>query len=105
MIGSTTDPPNLQTNFPPRWEERLRSVFVGSRIHLQCLGRDDLLRAKLFALCDRGIDLADCVALAPAADELARIVPWLELQDLNPDWPAHVRTTIADLGKRLGHAV
>ena len=23
----------------------------------------------------------------------------------NPDWPAHVRATMADLGRRVGHAV
>ena len=98
-------PAQLADQLPPQWQERLQSVFVGSRIHLQSLGRIDLLRAKLFALCDRGIDLTDCVALAPTADELAIIAPWLELQDLNPDWPAHVRATLADIGRRLGHAV
>jgi hypothetical protein len=59
----------------------------------------------LWALCDRGLDLADCVALAPTADELAGILPWLEQQDANPDWPAHVRATLADVARRLGHAV
>lgn len=63
------------------------------------------LRTKLFALCDRGLDLADCLALAPTADELAALLPWVEEQDLNPDWPAHVRATLADLGERLGHAL
>jgi len=29
----------------------------------------------------------------------------LEQQDLNPDWPAHVCATVADLGRRLSHAV
>lgn len=27
------------------------------------------------------------------------------MADANPDWPAHVRITIADLGKRLGHGI
>jgi hypothetical protein len=36
---------------------------------------------------------------------LEALLPWLEEQDLNPDWPAHVRATLADLGTRLGHAV
>ena len=98
-------PAQLVDQLPPQWQARLQPAFVGSHIRLQSLGRIDLLRAKLFALCDRGIDLADCVALAPTTDELATITPWLELQDLNPDWPAHVRATLADVGKRLGHAV
>ena len=25
--------------------------------------------------------------------------------DLHPGWPAHVRATVADLGRRLGHGV
>jgi hypothetical protein len=98
-------PAQLADQLPAQWQERLRSVFVGSHIHLHCLGRDDLLRAKIFALCDRGIDLGDCIALAPTAKELTAIMPWLEYQDLNPGWPVHVRATVADLGRRLGHAL
>ena len=98
-------PASLAKQLPPGWEERLQTVFTGAAIHLRCLAREDLLRTKLFALCDRGIDLGDCIALAPTADELAAVLSWLEQQDLNPDWPAHVRATLADLGTRLGHAV
>jgi hypothetical protein len=61
--------------------------------------------SKVFALCDRGIDLNDCVALAPSTEELAAIEPWLSDQDANPDWPAHVRATLADLGRRVNHGV
>ena len=28
-----------------------------------------------------------------------------KLQDLNPDWPAHVRGTLIDVERRLGRAV
>jgi hypothetical protein len=98
-------PASLAKQLPPAWEERLQTVFAGRAIQLCSLGRGDLLCTKLFALCDRGLDLADCVALAPTADELEALLPWLEEQDLNPDWPAHVRATLADLGTRLGHAV
>ncbi len=68
----------------------------------RCTGRT-LLKVKLFALCDRGLDLPDCVALAPTPVELAEAVAWLEPQDLNPGWPAHVRTTLDNLARRLGH--
>jgi hypothetical protein len=44
---------------------------VGKKLRLQTLGRKDLLRVKLFALCDRGIDLGDFLALAPTEEELA----------------------------------
>jgi hypothetical protein len=72
---------------------------------LSTLGRPDLLKSKLFALCDRGTDLPDCLALAPTAEELADCVPWLEVRDGNELWPEHVRTTVADLARRLGHGV
>lgn len=68
-------------------------------------GRTDLLKTKLFALCDRGTDLLDCVALAPTAAELTEALPWVAFQDANPDWPAHVAATLADLGRRLGHGL
>jgi hypothetical protein len=90
---------------PKAWQLRTRPVFEGRALKLTTLGRDDLLKTKLFALCDRGIDLLDCVALAPTVVELEEGVIWLAEQDANPDWPAHVGATIADLSRRLGHGV
>jgi hypothetical protein len=98
-------PASLADHLQPQWEERLQEGFDGSAIRLRCLGRSDLLCSKLFALCDRGIDLSDCLALKPEAHELAAILPWLEQQDAHPHWPAHVRETFADLARRLGHGV
>jgi hypothetical protein len=98
-------PASLAGHLRPQWQERLQTVFTGAAIHLRCPGRSDFLCAKLFALCDRGIDLGDCLALAPTAEELSHILPWLAELDANPDWPAHVRSTLADLGRRLGHGV
>ena len=72
---------------------------------LSTLGRADLLKTKLFPLCDRGTDFPDCVALAPTAAELGEAVLWLAEQDANPEWPAHVEATIADLIRRLSHGV
>ncbi len=94
----------LAGHLQPGWQRRLQTCFTGIALDLRCLGREDLLFSKLFALCDRGLDLADCLALAPTAAELAALLPWLQQQDLNPDWPAHVRSALADLGGRLGHA-
>jgi hypothetical protein len=63
------------------------------------------LKTKLFALCDRGTDLGDCLALAPSADELDEAEPWVKEQDANPLWLDHVRATLDDLRRRLGHGV
>jgi hypothetical protein len=98
-------PASLVEALPPGWRDRLQLVFSGSSIVLRCLGREDLLRSKLFALCDRGLDLGDCLALAPTADELRAVLPWLEQRDGHPHWPAHAQATLADLGRRLGHGV
>lgn len=98
-------PAQLTTVLPDGWHGRLQPAFRSRAITLQTLGRGDLLKAKLFALLDRGLDLADCIALRPTAEELAEARPWLEAQGLNPDWPEHVRGTLDDLARRLGHAV
>jgi hypothetical protein len=96
-------PSSLVSLLPNGWELRLQLVFTGNAMVLHCLGRLDLLRSKLFALCDRGIDLSDCLALAPTDDELRIILPWLERQDGNPDWPAHTKAILSDLALRLGY--
>ena len=98
-------PMQLGEVLPAGWRERVQRIFEGQALVLGTLGRSDLLKSKLFALCDRGTDLPDCIALAPTAEELAECMPWLELQDGNELWPAHVRATIDDLARRLGHGV
>jgi hypothetical protein len=98
-------PSSLAEVLPEGWPARTEVVFQGSAVTLRSLGRADLLGSKLFALCDRGIDLGDCLALQPAREELREITAWLEERDAHPDWPAHVRTTLLDLGRRLGHGV
>ena len=65
----------------------------------------ELPDTKLFALCDRGQDLGDCLAMQPSPSELAAAEPWLIEQDANPEWPLHVRTALADLGRRCGHGL
>jgi len=75
-------PMQLGDVLPAGWRERVERIFEGQVLVLTTLGRSDLLKSKLFALCDRGTDL-----------------PGNEL------WPAHVRATVADLARRLGHGV
>jgi hypothetical protein len=83
----------------------VEQIFEGQSLVLSTLGRPDLLKSKLFALCDRGTDMPDSIALAPTAEELAECLPWLELQDGNELWPDHVRATVGGLRRRLGHGV
>lgn len=96
-------PASLGPLLPMGWRSRLQLIHHGEAIRLWSLGRTELLLSKLFALCDRGLDLGDCLALAPTADELAQSEAWLAAQDQHPGWPAHVKATLEDLARRLGH--
>jgi hypothetical protein len=98
-------PIQLGDVLPPGWKSRLQVLFSGSALRLMTLGRSDLLCSKLFALCDRGTDFADCLALAPTEAELGAILPWLTEQDANPMWPEHVRSTLERLQRKLSHAL
>jgi hypothetical protein len=98
-------PSSLAPLLPEGWRTRLQPIFHGRALRLWSLGRPELLLAKLWALCDRGIDLSDCLALAPEPEELREASAWISTQDLNPDWPAHVRATLDDIARRLGHGV
>jgi hypothetical protein len=96
-------PSSLIRDLPPGWEGKTVLIYEGEAIRLYTLGRSDFLRSKLFALCDRAVDGADCLALEPKREELLRILPWLSERDGNPDWPEHVRETLAELAKILGY--
>lgn len=98
-------PASLAQALPEGWRGRLQVVFQGASLRLQTLGRRDLLAAKLWALCDRGTDLGDCLALRPTAEEIAALHPWLLAQDIGPQWPEHVAAVLTDLGRRSGHGV
>ncbi len=98
-------PAQVAASLPGNWQSRVQVVFRGRALTLRTLGRMDLLRTKIFALCDRAIDLADCLALAPTSEELDEILKWIEPQDANPGWPAHTRDVISDLRRRLGHGL
>ena len=98
-------PMQLADVLPSGWRLRVQMAFAGTSLTLTTLGRGDLLKTKLFALCDRGTDLADCIAMAPSAVELDEAEPWLLARDANPGWPDHVGATLDDLRGRLGHGV
>lgn len=98
-------PSSLAEVLPKGWRKRLQAVYSGEAILLRSLGRLDLLRSKVFALCDRGIDFNDCIALKPTLRELNDIAPWLKEQDANPEWPDHVSQTLEHLQRELDNGV
>jgi len=98
-------PISLKEKLPDGWKKRLQLAFKGKALTLYTLGREDLLKTKLFALCDRGTDKIDCVAMHPTKEELKGAITWVKDQDGNPDWPKHVENVLADLAKDLGHGL
>lgn len=103
--GLNNGPETLKKVLPPGWLLRLDNLFTGRALNLHTLGRPDLLKSKVFAYCDRGQDLKDCLSLKPTEQELGEALPWLVLQDVHPDWPVHVERSIAELRRRLGHGL
>lgn len=95
----------MPRDLPAGWASRATEVFMGRALILRTLGRIELLMSKLFALRDRGIDMGDCIALAPTVAEIEEVSPWLEQRDANPEWPAHVRVTMAEVRRRLEHGL
>ena len=96
-------PEDLKKSLPKTWKSEIQLLFKGKVLTLFTLGRMDLLRAKLFAYCDRQQDLQDCIALFPTQEELQQVLEWLQTQDANPDWPNHVQKSLSFLAKELGY--
>lgn len=98
-------PDSLKTNLPKGWKKRIQPLFSGEALHLETLGRSDLLKTKLYAYCDRDTDLSDCLALKPTRQELLEALPWVQFQDANPKWPQHVQSRFGELATRLGYGL
>jgi len=94
-------PDSLVRDLPKGWRERSVSLYKGKAIHFFTLGRNDLLKTKLYAYCDRGDDFNDCLALKPSAQELDEAYEWVAYQDTNPLWPEHVKEQFSRLKRAL----
>lgn len=94
-------PASLIRDLPFGWDQTLVLVFAGKRLKLYSLSRLDLLRSKLFAFVDRGIDLDDLLHLKPSIEEINSLLAWLKDRDGNPDWPTYVDLQLAELIRRL----
>lgn len=97
-------PASLLTELPSDWKERRNEVYSGAALHVFSLGRIDLLRSKLYAYLDRGIDLDDVYALKPSTAEIESLLPWLEERDGNPGWPDYARRSMAEIIRAIKDA-
>lgn len=96
-------PESLRNYLRPRWKARVQHLWQGKAIHLQTLGRVDLIGTKILAYCDRGQDLKDCLDMKPTKEELLEILPWVKGYDTNTGWPDYVQGQVEFLAKRLGY--
>jgi hypothetical protein len=97
-------PKTLKTDLPKGWRSRVHSLYVGKALQLQVLGREDLLKSKLFAYCDRTTpDFEDLKDLKPTSIELESAIDWVKARDASPGWPGHVVKAFAILKKACGH--
>jgi hypothetical protein len=94
-------PISLIRDLEDGWRENIVSIYKGVALELLTLGRIDLLKSKLYALCDRGVDFNDCVNLAPTDQEIGECMPWLLQGDGNPLWPDRVKEMIEALKEEL----
>lgn len=95
-------PSSLARELPPDWRSTAVPLFNGKNLRLSTLSRINLIRAKLWAMCDRMRDVEDLVAMAPSDDEIQLASAWVKPLDGNPGWPEHVDLTIQELRTRLG---
>lgn len=97
-------PQTLKTDLPQGWRQRLEILYTGKSLKLMVLGRDDFLKSKLFAYCDRtNPDFEDLKDLKPTIAELDNSVDWIKKRDTNSAWPTHVEKAILVLRKALGY--
>ncbi len=97
-------PVTLKTDLPKGWKARTDSLYKGKALHLEVLGREDFLKSKLFAYCDRTTpDFEDLKKLKPTVLELDVAIEWVQQRDAHKDWPKHVEKAFDVLRKALGY--
>ena len=72
---------------PKGWADRATVALETPGLIVRALDRGDLLKLKTYALCKRGKDLSDCVALQPTPEELEDTRNWLTNLKRDKDWP------------------
>lgn len=96
-------PVSLRNDLPQGWKGRAHEIYKGRALVLFSLGREDLLKAKIFAFCDREQDRGDCINLNPSKEELSELKAWLVGRDVSPGWALHIEASLRSLAKDLGH--
>ena len=94
-------PSDLVRYLPAQWRDELVLLYQGCALQLWTLPRIGLLKAKIWALCDRQRDFDDVIKMSPTNDELQTVKLWLNPLDGNPGWIEHVNNIITILSEEL----
>tara|TARA_B100001094_G_C17582336_1_gene508014 strand:+ start:27 stop:554 length:528 start_codon:yes stop_codon:yes gene_type:complete len=96
-------PTDLVKHLPNDWQTTTQIIYQGDALTFMTLSRSNLLKAKIWAYCDRTRDYDDILHMAPTPKELGDTAEWLYPLDTNPNWPEWVDECINNLTKGLGH--
>ena len=77
-------PSELVDYLPKDWRLNLELIFSGESLTLHTIAMLELLKAKVWAYCDRTKDYTDIIAMAPSSEELEVVREWLYPLDAHP---------------------
>ncbi len=97
-------PQTLKTDLPTGWRNRIQNLYKGKALILHTLCREDFIKSKLYAYCDRTTpDFEDLKDLKPTKKELTDSIDWVKQRDAHTGWPSHVEKAFNVLMKALGY--
>ena len=96
-------PSELVKHLPADWRSTVQPLYSGDGLKLSTLSRDNLIKAKIWAYCDRTKDYDDVISMLPSKGELAETQAWLYPLDANPGWSNWVDECILKLSRGLGY--
>lgn len=99
-----SDPVEFIKYLPSNWRSEIELIFEGEALQLWTIARIELLKAKVWAYCDRSKDYDDILAMRPNAIDLENVKDWLYPLDTNPSWPKWVDICVDKIKEGLKNA-
>lgn len=101
-VGWLNSAASIFTNkLPKGWQDRATIALETPGLCVRTLAREDLLKLKTYALCQRGQDLQDCVALRPSPEELEETLSWLKGLQRGQGWAQDLAVGMKLLAREL----
>lgn len=89
-------------SLPSGWRMRTEEIFKGKSLTFQTLGREDFLKTKVYAYCNRGADLDDLISLEITDEEIENSIPWVKERMPENLFGDQVEVSIETLRDELG---